>query len=270
MPPFQNWTLDRKRTKWLGHQGVSMLKILWWALSVGTWFGVSVLVFSMLGIQAVAPISKRTSPGQLRLQVRSRRMGCIARKFRAQVGRTATEIVGRLDISISPRILSSHPGEGAIAKIVRRVFEVGGERLPSIWKRERAWLFPFQVNKMKIFKNTPYWNQRLWECKQFIEIRPITFPHGEPTEGDVNYTTILSNGECVVDKNLKLDEGQLTVKAEDDLTSFPRGYVPSKLLSKWHGGKNIQEDDVWGMKNMSTFWFGRLWTVDSTVFWLWS
>jgi len=111
--------------------------------------------------------------------------------------------------------------------------------------------FNSNINKMKIFKNTPYWNNLLWKAKSFIEIRPITFPHGEPTESDVNFTTLRSSGECIVDKSLKIDEKQLNQKPEDDLTNFPRGYITGKLLAKWYSGKDIQEDDVWSKPNIS-------------------
>jgi len=108
-----------------------------------------------------------------------------------------------------------------------------------------------QVNKMKIFKNTPYWNNLLWSAKSFIEIRPITFPNGEPTDADINHTTILSSGECVVDKTLSVDETQLTTKPGDDWRHFPYGYIPSKLLSRWYSCREVQEDDVWSDPNTS-------------------
>jgi len=109
------------------------------------------------------------------------------------------------------------------------------------------------MNKMKVFKNTPYWNDLLWRAKSFIEVRPITFPHGEPTEQDINFTTILSSGECVVNKNVNIDENQLVAKPEDDLKNFPLGYISSKLTTKWNQGREVQEDEVWGDPKQSRF-----------------
>jgi len=108
-----------------------------------------------------------------------------------------------------------------------------------------------QTQKMKIFKNTPYWNSILWRVKQYIEIRPITFPHGEPTETDINYTTILSNGECIVNKNMRIDEKQLIESPEEDSKNFPPGYITSKLTGHFQAGKQVQEDEVWGNQDHS-------------------
>lgn len=44
---------------------------------------------------------------------------------------------------------------------------------------------------------------RLWKVKHLIKITPITFPYGEPTEADINYTVLKENGQCIVMKTLE-------------------------------------------------------------------
>lgn len=51
-------------------------------------------------------------------------------------------------------------------------------------------------------KNIPENNARLWKIKHLIKITPITFPHGEPSEEDINHTFLKENGECFVIKNI--------------------------------------------------------------------
>ena len=50
---------------------------------------------------------------------------------------------------------------------------------------------------MRIFPNTAAWNDRLWKIKHLIELRPLTFPKGEPTMDDVRYTEIRPDGRLV-------------------------------------------------------------------------
>ncbi len=57
---------------------------------------------------------------------------------------------------------------------------------------------------MTVFKNTAAFNAQLWHVKHLLELRPLTFPHGEPTVDDVNYievralcVVILQLGECL-------------------------------------------------------------------------
>lgn len=47
-----------------------------------------------------------------------------------------------------------------------------------------------------------------------IKITPITFPFGEPTAEDVSYTELKTTGECVVVKELKVQEQQMVATKE--------------------------------------------------------
>lgn len=60
-----------------------------------------------------------------------------------------------------------------------------------------------------IVKNIPENNARLWKIKHLIKITPINFPFGEPSANDINYTQLRPNGECVVIKELQVDEQRI-------------------------------------------------------------
>lgn len=74
-------------------------------------------------------------------------------------------------------------------------------------------MFPaFQTSPKKdiaIVKNIPENNARLWKIKHLIKITPINFPFGEPSANDINYTHLRPNGECVVIKELQVDEQRI-------------------------------------------------------------
>ena len=54
----------------------------------------------------------------------------------------------------------------------------------------------------------------MWKVKHLINITPITFPFGEPTDNDINYTFLKENGECIVTKEIKVDEKRLEATKE--------------------------------------------------------
>ena len=50
-----------------------------------------------------------------------------------------------------------------------------------------------------VLKNTPYVNERLSEVKHLLRIRPLTFPHGFPTDPkDCEDAVLKSNGEFLI------------------------------------------------------------------------
>lgn len=106
-----------------------------------------------------------------------------------------------------------------------------------------------QPGKMEVFKNTPAWNERLWRVKHLIELRPLTFPNGEPTADDVGHLRVHSDGRCVVDKRLAVDPAALRL-------ADPRKQMTSKYLSQqsmrlWHLKKDVHEDTVYTPSNIS-------------------
>lgn len=44
--------------------------------------------------------------------------------------------------------------------------------------------------EMLVFKNSADVNKQLWHMKHLIELRPMRFPNGEPTEADVNHLEV--------------------------------------------------------------------------------
>ncbi|KAL4709807.1 hypothetical protein ACJJTC_001261 [Scirpophaga incertulas] len=58
-------------------------------------------------------------------------------------------------------------------------------------------------DRVTVVKNIPENNMRLWKVKHLIKVTPITFPYGEPTTNDINYTMLKENGQCLVKKSLE-------------------------------------------------------------------
>ncbi|KAL1376331.1 hypothetical protein pipiens_016957 [Culex pipiens pipiens] len=99
---------------------------------------------------------------------------------------------------------SSHklPEAGEPSKLfrVRRIKPVKG--CPHWEKRILRDLGLYEVNAVAVVKNIPENNARLWKVKHLVEVLPITFPHGEPTAADIDYTFLKEDGSCVVVKEL--------------------------------------------------------------------
>lgn len=67
----------------------------------------------------------------------------------------------------------------------------------------------FQGPAVAVVKNIPETNAMLWKVKHLVNIVPIRFPFGEPTGNDVNHTFLKESGECLVTKEIKVDESRL-------------------------------------------------------------
>ncbi|CDW56964.1 DNA polymerase lambda [Trichuris trichiura] len=146
-------------------------------------------------------------------------------------------------------------------------FEEKLEKAPKLWV---AWLYrkpsqetrnvrqitkelfgsPPRLLDMKVFKNTPYWNGQLWKIKHLIEINPISFPHGEPTEADIPYVRLLPSGECLVSKRV---ENQSPIVETDDLGKSLEKLINRRLKTKWNQFDEILEDSPWSPPARSRF-----------------
>lgn len=86
-----------------------------------------------------------------------------------------------------------------------------------------------------IVKNIPENNVRLWKIKHLVTVDPIVFPFGEPTENDLNHTFLKDNGECVVTKEIKVDEKRLKAAEEfiNDKTRLDQDTLKRDSLLKW-------------------------------------
>ncbi|KRX98306.1 DNA polymerase lambda [Trichinella pseudospiralis] len=125
---------------------------------------------------------------------------------------------------------------------------------PRWIKRDIELLFGVKPKllEMNIFKNMPYWNKRLWKIKHLIEVKPIVFPNGEPTEEDIPYMRLFPDGRCIVDKAMKLDtlEADELNEEKNELTAK---YFNEKLRFKWNRFEDILEDAPWTDPKQSRF-----------------
>lgn len=89
---------------------------------------------------------------------------------------------------------------------------------------------------MTVVKNIPDNNARLWKVKHLIKMEPVSFPHGEPTEKDVNHTFLKENGECLVVKeigdNLK-KRSKLLVRSKIENSVMDQNTLKKDSRLKW-------------------------------------
>uniref|UniRef100_A0A1L8DRH4 Large ribosomal subunit protein uL30m n=1 Tax=Nyssomyia neivai TaxID=330878 RepID=A0A1L8DRH4_9DIPT len=92
-----------------------------------------------------------------------------------------------------------------------------------------------KTNDVAIVKNTPEMNTLLWKVKHLVKITPIVFPYGEPTENDINYTYLKENGECIVAKEIKVDDErwQAAVEFKDDKKRLDSETLKRDSRLKW-------------------------------------
>ncbi|CAG5041819.1 unnamed protein product [Parnassius apollo] len=93
-----------------------------------------------------------------------------------------------------------------------------------------------EANRVTIVKNIPEVNARLWKIKHLIKVTPITFPYGEPTEADINYTILKENGQCVVTKTLEPQASQIDAleKFETDKSKMDSTTIKKDSRYKWN------------------------------------
>lgn len=87
-------------------------------------------------------------------------------------------------------------------------------------------------------KNIPESNARLWKIKHLLEIKPITFPYGEPTENDLKHTLLKENGECLVTKELLIPIERLEAheKFIQNPAKMTNQTIEKKCRLKWNTG----------------------------------
>ncbi|XP_053601378.1 large ribosomal subunit protein uL30m [Plodia interpunctella] len=95
-----------------------------------------------------------------------------------------------------------------------------------------------EKNRVTVVKNIPEINMRLWKVKHLIKVTPITFPYGEPTEEDINYTVLKENGQCLVTKTLKPQESQIEAldKFDMDAKKMDSTTIKKDSREKWNIG----------------------------------
>ncbi|VDD93660.1 unnamed protein product [Enterobius vermicularis] len=107
----------------------------------------------------------------------------------------------------------------------------------------------FKVGKMEVFKNTASVNHELWHIKHLIDLKPLTFPNGEPTMEDVKSLEVFHDGRCVVDKEISCEDSQITVI--DRRKQWTPAELSGRLSSRYAVNKDVFEDTVYNPANMS-------------------
>ncbi|XP_046670655.1 uncharacterized protein LOC124360797 [Homalodisca vitripennis] len=135
-----------------------------------------------------------------------------------------------------------YPRPGEVDPIIKpaKLFMV--QRIQSLrgqpyWVKdiiEELELHKDEVDKA-VVKNTPEMNKKLWIVKHIIKIIPITYPYGEPQEGDQGYLN--DKGQYILTKKIGagVDEGRLEASHrffKDPLRMDP-DTMKSKLRDKW-------------------------------------
>lgn len=104
------------------------------------------------------------------------------------------------------------------------------------WTRSAYWyiLCLQQVDKA-IVKNVPEMNAMLWTVKHVVKITPITFPYGEPKEGDKGYLN--DKGQYILIKKIggDIDEKRLQVSEQvfTDRLRLDADTLKKKLRDIW-------------------------------------
>uniref|UniRef100_A0AC34R0L7 39S ribosomal protein L30, mitochondrial n=1 Tax=Panagrolaimus sp. JU765 TaxID=591449 RepID=A0AC34R0L7_9BILA len=106
------------------------------------------------------------------------------------------------------------------------------------------------VGEMHVFKNTSDVNDHLWKIKHLIELKPMTFPNGEPTEADIGHVRILPDGQCIVDKTINIAQED-ALKYIDTSKQFTSSQLSRKLQQRYRDYKDVYEDTVYNPKNIS-------------------
>lgn len=131
-----------------------------------------------------------------------------------------------------------------IQRDLQRVPKVSRDILKQLFGEKPT---PGEIN---VFKNIPSTNKELWKIKTYIEIRPITFPNGEPTnKTELNNIELLYDGRCIInEKEAPNPEG---INLLDPLKQFTPQYLTSRLCSRDLSNKDVYEDNVYNPSNIS-------------------
>jgi hypothetical protein len=129
----------------------------------------------------------------------------------------------------------------------------GPEKEPNWTKERMKQLFGEdgwdKHGKIHVFKNTASMNDLLWHVKHIIDIRPMSFPNGEPTAADIPYTEVLPDGRCVVDREHMANPNEVQVM--DPKKQFGQGYLYRMLKRRYNAFKDIYPDTVYNPKNVT-------------------
>ncbi|KAI6204623.1 Integrator complex subunit 11 [Aphelenchoides besseyi] len=116
-------------------------------------------------------------------------------------------------------------------------------------KRVRELFGTADVGKMHIFKNTSSVNDQLWHLKHLIEVRPIRFPMGEPTDADIPHMELRADGTCTIDRDCNVNPTE--VKLVDEKWQQTPNYLRRQLKRRDNTFKDVYADAVYTPANIS-------------------
>lgn len=89
-----------------------------------------------------------------------------------------------------------------------------------------------------IVKNTEQICEDLWKIKHLVKVTPVTFPNGEPTEGDLDKTIITSNGEMIVSDAVQPDPRRVEAQEhfQKDPLRLDGNTLREQSRAKWVSG----------------------------------
>ncbi|XP_040161961.1 39S ribosomal protein L30, mitochondrial [Anopheles arabiensis] len=128
------------------------------------------------------------------------------------------------------RELPALDGEPSKLFSVRRMKPIKG--LPYWEKRILRGLGLYEKNAVAVVKNIPENNARLWKVKHLVEILPITYRYGEPTEADIERTFLKEDGECVVIRKLEAAEVTNTKLSAAEQLRHAKDRIDGETLRK--------------------------------------
>lgn len=93
-----------------------------------------------------------------------------------------------------------------------------------------------KISDVVILKNMPETIMKLWKIKHLVQIKPVTFPNGFPT--DVNGTYLKENGELVVSQNVSEHKEILSKEFKADNGRLDGNTLRRHSRMKWLSGWN--------------------------------
>jgi len=118
--------------------------------------------------------------------------------------------------------------------MVQRIKSLWGQ---PYWVRDVITKFKLDTDQLDkaVIKNTPHNNKLLWIVKHIVKITPITFPYGEPKEGDEGYLN--DKGQYILFKKIGagVDENRLEASHTffKDPSRIEANTIKKKLRDIW-------------------------------------
>lgn len=133
--------------------------------------------------------------------------------------------------------------------------EERGVKLYAVWRRralkKKTWMerevleelgLESQVKReeMVVLPNTPSIVKKLWQVKHLVQMVPITFPSGEPSEEDIEHVLLKRSGEMLVTKQLEVGKPN----KEHIKKAVTNDMIKDKVRTQWEfGDQRIEEYD---------------------------